>query len=262
MPRRSAFSSNCRHSTSGSSSRATTSRRRSRSSWSAMARRDVNSCRCAGASFPAWAKDPTMLPLMINARAEGLPESPAYRWAFKYRRCLVPASGFYEWRDARRADRSSPSSPAARRAERCNQLFAFAGLWETWLGADGSEIDTAAIVTTEASEFLRPLHERMPVVLAPEDHELWLSADTTLKEAQALAQARAGGLLCAHARIDARQLRRQRRSRPDRASRGAAINCGIANRRGDRTAPALLRAVTHPTWRRVINILINRDQLG
>ena len=76
--------------------------------------------------IPAWAKDPTMLPLMINARAEGLRERPAYRWAFKYRRCLVPASGFYEWRTPPRGPKQ-PFLASRPTRERSNQLFAFAG---------------------------------------------------------------------------------------------------------------------------------------
>ena len=108
-------------------------------------------------------------------------EKPAFRDAFKYRRCLVPASGFYEWADARAADRSSPS-PRCRKIA----LIAFAGLWETWHGADGSEIDTATIVTTDANDFLRPIHDRMPVVLAPGGFSAWLSRDTDPADALAL----------------------------------------------------------------------------
>jgi putative SOS response-associated peptidase YedK len=136
--------------------------------------------------FPAWAKDPKSLPLLINARAETIMEKPAYRWAFKYRRCLVPASGFYEWQ----ARGYGPKQPYLASPEPPRQgtapLLAFAGVWETWLGADGSEIDTAAIVTSAASRCLAPIHDRMPVVIAPEDYEKWLSHETRLAEAHAL----------------------------------------------------------------------------
>jgi putative SOS response-associated peptidase YedK len=136
--------------------------------------------------FPAWAKDPNRLPLLINARAESIMERPAYRWGFKYRRCLVPASGFYEWKAGGRGPKqpylASPGPSQAGGAP----LIAFAGVWETWLGADGSEIDTAAIVTTTACEFLAPIHDRTPAVIAPKDFEAWLSHDTQLAEARAL----------------------------------------------------------------------------
>ena len=130
--------------------------------------------------IPWWAKDPKDLPLMINARAEQVSEKPTFRDAFKYRRCLVPASAFYEWETRGRG----PKKPFAAMPK--NPLIAFAGLWETWHGADGSEIDTATIVTTDANDYLRPIHERMPVVLHPEDFSTWLSRDTNPSDAQAL----------------------------------------------------------------------------
>ncbi len=131
--------------------------------------------------IPWWAKDPGSLPLMINARAEGLAEKPAYRDAFKYRRCLVPASGFYEWQKRGKG----PKQPFFVHPGDETPI-AFAGLWETWLGADGSEIDTAVIVTTDANQLLLPIHERMPVVLASEDFAKWLSPQVTPDEAAAL----------------------------------------------------------------------------
>ncbi len=135
--------------------------------------------------IPWWAKDPQTLPLMINARAEGIEEKPAYRDPFKYRRCLIPASGFYEWQ-ARGSDRGrAPKQPyAVLPAD--GAPIAFAGLWETWHGADGSEIDTAAIVTTDANRLLTPIHERMPVVLERKDFATWLAPETTPKQAVAL----------------------------------------------------------------------------
>ena len=102
--------------------------------------------------IPWWAKDPKDLPLMINARAEQVAEKPAFRDAFKYRRCLVPGIGLLRMGRRAGADRSSPSPPMPER----NPLIAFAGLLETWHGADGSEIDTATIVTTDANDFLTP----------------------------------------------------------------------------------------------------------
>jgi len=131
--------------------------------------------------IPWWAKDPATLPLMINARAESLAEKPAYRDAFKYRRCLVPASGFYEWQARGRG----PKQPYAV-IPADGRPIAFAGLWETWHSADGSEIDTAVIVTTDANRMLAPIHERMPVVLEPQDFAAWLAPETTPEKAAAL----------------------------------------------------------------------------
>jgi putative SOS response-associated peptidase YedK len=136
--------------------------------------------------IPAWAKDPRTLPLMINARAEGISERPAYQWGFKYRRCLVPASGFYEWQRQGRGPKRPFLASAGPVTSEGQSLIAFAGIWETFLGADGSEIDTAAIVTTDANAYLAPIHDRMPVVIAPKDFETWLSAETSLDEAATL----------------------------------------------------------------------------
>ncbi|MGH6924806.1 MAG: SOS response-associated peptidase [Propylenella sp.] len=131
--------------------------------------------------IPWWAKDPKTLPLMINARAESVAEKPAYRDAFKYRRCLVPASGFYEWQKRERGPKQPYAVQPADRAP-----IAFAGLWETWHGPDGSEIDSAVIVVTDANQLLMPIHDRMPVVLEPNDYATWLSQNTPPEEAAAL----------------------------------------------------------------------------
>jgi putative SOS response-associated peptidase YedK len=131
--------------------------------------------------IPAWAKDLKKLPLLINARAESVADKPAFRNAYRRRRCLVPASGFYEWR--RRA--SGPKQPFAIRPGG-DELLAFAGLWETWSGNDGAEIDTAAIVTVSCNECLRAIHDRMPAVVAPENFAAWLSPETDPDEAAAL----------------------------------------------------------------------------
>lgn len=139
--------------------------------------------------IPWWAKDPKTLPLMINARAEGIAEKPAYRDAFKYRRCLVPASGFYDWQ-ARGKRQKQPYA-----VQPANETpIAFAGLWETWHSADGSEIDSAVIITTDANRLLMPIHERMPVVLEPQDFETWLSPHTRPDEAAALLKPTRGDL--------------------------------------------------------------------
>lgn len=122
---------------------------------------------------PAWAKDPGMGARMINARAETIAEKPSFRAAFRRRRCIIPASGFYEWQ----ATGSGPKQPVwISRPD--GGLISFAGLWEAWLGPDGSELETATIVTTEANETLQPFHHRMPVILNPDGFDAWLGNGT------------------------------------------------------------------------------------
>ena len=105
----------------------------------------------------------------INARAETAAEKPAFRGAFKYRRCLVPASGFYEW-----AKRDGSKQPYYIQSAD-DRLLAFAGLWETWTPPDGSELDTITILTTTPNAMMAELHDRMPVVLEPEAHDAWMT---------------------------------------------------------------------------------------
>jgi putative SOS response-associated peptidase YedK len=119
--------------------------------------------------LPYWAKDAKSVRQPINARSETLATSPMFRDAFARRRCLVPADAFYEWQAA-----DGAKLPwAIARAD--GQPMVFAGLWEGWRGSDGTVIRSFTIVTTSANEALRPLHERMPVVLEPSDWPLWLS---------------------------------------------------------------------------------------
>jgi putative SOS response-associated peptidase YedK len=117
---------------------------------------------------PSWSKDPSMGARMINARAETAPEKPAFRAAFKRRRCLVPATGFYEWQ--KRGDRKQPYYITIGDQE----PFGFAGLWEFWQGPDGSALETCTILTTDPNELMEPIHNRMPVIIAPEDYADWL----------------------------------------------------------------------------------------
>jgi putative SOS response-associated peptidase YedK len=126
--------------------------------------------------WPSWVKDPNDFPLLINARADGVATKNSFRNAFRRRRCLIPASGFYEWQ----ARGKGPKQPfwIAPPATRNTRLIAFAGVWETWLGADGSEVDTAAIITTDANSTLAPIHHRMPALIKPAEFDAWLSADT------------------------------------------------------------------------------------
>src|SRR5215216_3617202 len=117
--------------------------------------------------IPSWVKDPRSFTLLINARGESVNDKPAFRSAMRYRRCLFPADGFYEWRQDGKDRR-----PHFVRAKSGGPL-AFAGLWESWSGPNGEEMETAAIVTTIANRKLAALHERMPVIVAPDAFYFW-----------------------------------------------------------------------------------------
>jgi putative SOS response-associated peptidase YedK len=117
---------------------------------------------------PRWAKNPAIGVRMINARAETAAEKRAFRNAFRRHRCLLPADGFYEWKTL-----ASGKQPV-HVGMKDRQPFGLAGLYERWLAADGTVLDTCTIVTTGANALLRPLHDRMPVIIAPADHARWL----------------------------------------------------------------------------------------
>lgn len=121
--------------------------------------------------IPHWAQDPTIGNRMINARAETVAEKPAFRSAFRHRRCLIPASGFYEWRKEER--RKQPYY--IRRQDK--HPFAFAGLWELWKEPDGSPIESCTLITTNANELIAQVHDRMPVILPPAAYDLWLDTE-------------------------------------------------------------------------------------
>jgi len=118
--------------------------------------------------LPSWVKDPKTFALLINARGESAAEKPAFHAAMKRRRCLIPADGFYEWQAV--GGRKQPFYVRAK----SGTPFAFAGLWETWTGPNGEELETAAIVTIRANKTLAPIHDRMPVVVPPDAFDLWL----------------------------------------------------------------------------------------
>ena len=113
---------------------------------------------------PPWANDPKIGNQMINARAETLAEKPSFRQAYRKKRCLIIADGFYEW---------NGKVPMYIQLKN-RQPFAFAGLWERWTGADGEEITSCIIVTTKANELLVSIHPRMPVILDQEQEKIWL----------------------------------------------------------------------------------------
>jgi putative SOS response-associated peptidase YedK len=118
--------------------------------------------------LPSWVKDPRTFSLLINARGESLNDKPAFRNAMKRRRCLVPADGFYEWKEEGGRKRPHVVRP------KDGGPIAFAGLWECWTGPNGEEMETAAIVTCVANRSLGAIHARMPVVVPPEAFDFWL----------------------------------------------------------------------------------------
>mgnify|MGYP001793779179 CR=1 FL=1 len=118
--------------------------------------------------IPSWAKDSKMGARMINARAETLTEKPSFRSAFKRKRCLVLADGFYEW------EKLETKKQPYYFQLRDKQPFAFAGLWEEWHSPEDEKIASCTIITTNANELLQPIHNRMPVILEQPDYEQWL----------------------------------------------------------------------------------------
>lgn len=117
-----------------------------------------------------WSKDDSFASKLINARAETLAEKPSFRDAFKKHRCIIPASGFYEWNK-----KSSGAKQPFYFYLKDKAVFGFAGLWEEWLDKEsGEQIETCTIITTEANKVLEPVHDRMPVILKPKDYDEWL----------------------------------------------------------------------------------------
>jgi putative SOS response-associated peptidase YedK len=138
--------------------------------------------------LPSWVEEPKTFPLLINARGESVLDKPAFRNAMRRRRCLIPTDGFYEWQAGAA---SGPKQPYFVRAKRGDSgappPLAFAGLWETWTGPNGEELDTAAIVTTDANRTLSAIHPRMPAFITAADFDRWLDCDAVpAEEAAAL----------------------------------------------------------------------------
>jgi putative SOS response-associated peptidase YedK len=128
--------------------------------------------------IPSWSKDPSIASRMINARAETAAEKPSFRAAMRRRRCLVPVDGFYEWR--KEGKRKQPFYVTMQD----DAAFAFAGLWEVWAGPDGGVIESCTILTTEPNELMEAIHNRMPVIVAREDHDEWLAGGVELRPPQ------------------------------------------------------------------------------
>ncbi len=118
---------------------------------------------------PHWAKDPSIGNKLNNARGESVAEKPSFREAFKRRRCLIPAEGFYEWQTQGKAKRPYYISL------KTGQLMAMAGLWESWKSPEGDFLRTCCVITTEPNAVMEPIHDRMPVIIAEEAWARWLS---------------------------------------------------------------------------------------
>jgi putative SOS response-associated peptidase YedK len=129
--------------------------------------------------IPFWARDPSIGSRMINARSETAAEKPSFRAPMKYRRCLIPATGFYEWK------KTPDGKQPIHITRRDGKPFALAGVWEHWQNRDGSELESCTILTTAAGSLMKPIHDRMPVILQPADFGLWL--DPTVQKADAVA---------------------------------------------------------------------------
>lgn len=128
---------------------------------------------------PTWAKDGKNSSHLINARMETVREKPSFRSAFKHRRCLIPATGFYEWA------KNQSGKQAFHIHRQDQQLFAFAGLWEQWQH-ETETLYSCTIITTVAAELMRPIHDRMPVIISPDQYHAWLDKNATADQAFAL----------------------------------------------------------------------------
>jgi putative SOS response-associated peptidase YedK len=131
---------------------------------------------------PFWAKDLKIGYTMINARADTVTTKPAFKNAFKQRRCLIPADGFYEWKKI-----GSDKQPY-RILLRDEKIFSMAGLWEAWNSPDGEKIFSCSIITTEPNELMVDIHDRMPMILSREDEKKWLDKNQSVKDLKAMLQ--------------------------------------------------------------------------
>lgn len=123
--------------------------------------------------IPSWAKDAKIGSSLVNARAETVATKPSFRSAFKKRRCLIPADGFYEWK------RISKTKVPYRIVVGDGELFFFAGLWETWNPPEGEPIRSCTIITCAPNELVAPIHDRMPIILPPERRDSWLARESS-----------------------------------------------------------------------------------
>lgn len=121
--------------------------------------------------IPSWAKDPSIGNRLINARGETLAKKPSFRGGYKYKRCLILADGFYEWKQQPGTKTKVPHFIHMKN----RKPFAFAGLWDEWFGSDGSQVRSCTIITTEPNELMATLHNRMPVILPSNAYTQWLN---------------------------------------------------------------------------------------
>ena len=121
--------------------------------------------------IPSWAKDPSIGNRMFNARAETITEKPSFKNAFQKRRCLIPADGFYEWQ------KLGKMKKPLRFSLKSGEPFGLAGLYETWVSPEKESINTCTIITTEPNDLLRPIHDRMPVIVQKEFQDFWIDPD-------------------------------------------------------------------------------------
>jgi putative SOS response-associated peptidase YedK len=128
---------------------------------------------CRWGLIPSWAKDPSIGSRMFNARAETIAEKPSFRSAFQKRRCLIPADGFYEWQKLGKVKKP------LRFSLKSGEPFGFAGLHEIWISPEKNPIHTCTIITTEPNELMRPIHDRMPVILPKQCEAAWIDPDNT-----------------------------------------------------------------------------------
>lgn len=128
--------------------------------------------------IPMWAKDPSIGSRLINARAETLEEKPSFRGSLKHKRCLILADGFFEWKPGPGGKTKTPYFIHMND----HRPFAFAGLWDSWNGSDGSQVQTCTIITTEPNDLMSLIHSRMPVILHPRDYERWLDSSSQSPE--------------------------------------------------------------------------------
>lgn len=134
---------------------------------------------------PSWAKDPAIGHRMANVRSDTALEKSSFRAAMQKRRCLIPADVFFEWQEVPGRKRRRPYAVALNEGE----IFALGGLWEAWRPKEGGDwVITCAILTTEPNELLAPIHDRMPVIVSPQDYGAWIAAGTSTKEVQRLVQ--------------------------------------------------------------------------
>lgn len=143
--------------------------------------------------IPSWSKDPSIASKLINARSETAAEKPSFRAAFKRRRCLLPATGFYEWQKQNGGKQPMYIHPAG------GGLMSLAGLWEIWQSPDGGELETCTILTTSPNTLMEPIHNRMPVIVDPLDYGTWLAPDTPAGQLQHLLRPFDDGRLAAYA---------------------------------------------------------------